>query len=80
MTNKEKKRIKTELQKNIDQTIDEADQFARNTANRFSQLFVKASMEKFDKILNSGKVILKKKIRKGLKDGQTKKRPAKTSG
>lgn len=68
------KETSDELQKNIDETIDDVEQLTRKTANRFSQFFVKASMEKFDKILNSGKKILKEKVKKGLKHGKTKKR------
>jgi|WetSurSiteA1Bulk_404760.scaffolds.fasta_scaffold00030_34 hypothetical protein len=75
MPSKEKKkRLSSELQKNIDETIDGLDDFTRKTAERFSQLFVKASMEKMDKILNTGKTILKEKVRKGFKYGKTQSR------
>jgi hypothetical protein len=73
MEKEKQKGTSEELQKNIDETIDDVEQLTRKTANRFSQFFVKASMEKFDKILNSGKIILKEKVKKGLKHGKTKK-------
>jgi ElaB/YqjD/DUF883 family membrane-anchored ribosome-binding protein len=75
----QKKELSEELQKNIDETIDDVDQLTRKTANRFSQFLVKASMEKFEKILNNGKAILKEKVKEGLKHGKTKKRQKRSS-
>jgi hypothetical protein len=74
MVEEKKKNLSDEFEEKVDETIDDLELLTRKAANRFGEFIIKASMEKFDTILNSGKVILKEKVKKGIKHGKTQKR------
>lgn len=74
MVEEQKKELSDEFEEKIDETIDDLEQLTRKAATRFGEFLVRASMKKFDNILNSGKIILKDKVKKGIKHGKTQKR------